>query len=145
MFTADHSAPDGAAIVAEARTWVGTRFRHHGRIKGHACDCAGLILGVAKALGVPMIDRPIYAPDPDPLLLVENCAQQLKSVQTGQQRAGDIVLFAFKGQPKHLGILTDYHGGGFGVIHAYIAARAVVEHRLDDEWAVVGYYRFKGQ
>ena len=39
-------------VVCEARTWLGTPFHHQARAKGEACDCAGLVIGVARALGV---------------------------------------------------------------------------------------------
>jgi len=35
-----------AAIVAEARSWIGTRYRHQGSLKGVGCDCLGLVRGV---------------------------------------------------------------------------------------------------
>ena len=34
-------------VVKEARTWIGTPFVHQGRTKGLACDCLGLMIGVA--------------------------------------------------------------------------------------------------
>jgi len=37
-------------VVAEARTWLGTPFKHQGCLKGVACDCIGLIKGVGLAL-----------------------------------------------------------------------------------------------
>ena len=42
-------------IVAEARSWIGTAFKHQGRMKKSygnrgGCDCIGLIVGVAKVL-----------------------------------------------------------------------------------------------
>ena len=39
-----------AAIVAEARAWIGTRYRHQASVKGVGCDCLGLVRGVWRAL-----------------------------------------------------------------------------------------------
>ena len=38
-----------AAIVAEARAWIGTRYCHQASVKGVGCDCLGLVRGVWRA------------------------------------------------------------------------------------------------
>lgn len=37
------------AVVAEARTWVGTPFHHMNRVKRAGVDCAHLVIGVMEA------------------------------------------------------------------------------------------------
>src|SRR3954451_5564191 len=39
------------AIVAEARAWIGTRYRHQASLKGVGCDCLGLVRGVWRGGG----------------------------------------------------------------------------------------------
>jgi cell wall-associated NlpC family hydrolase len=39
------------AIVAEARSWVGTPYHLGAMLKGAGCDCGTLLLGVAQACG----------------------------------------------------------------------------------------------
>lgn len=44
-------------ITKTARTWLGTKFHHQGRIKRSkqnlgGCDCVGLIIGVGNELGI---------------------------------------------------------------------------------------------
>ena len=44
-------------IVAQARTWLGTRFHHQGRLKANAehkggVDCLGLIVEVSRELNI---------------------------------------------------------------------------------------------
>ncbi|MFD1381487.1 C40 family peptidase [Fodinicurvata halophila] len=53
------------AVVAEARGWLGTPFRHGGRCRGAGVDCIGLAIGVAKALGLPHADAAGYPRRPD--------------------------------------------------------------------------------
>ena len=48
-----------AAIVAEARAWIGTPYRHQASLKGVGCDCLGLVRGVWRAL---VGDEPQAAP-----------------------------------------------------------------------------------
>ena len=40
------------AVVAEAKTWLGTPWRHMQRIKGVGVDCANLPAAVYEACGV---------------------------------------------------------------------------------------------
>ena len=45
------------AIVAEARSWIGTHYRHQQSLKGVGCDCLGLLRGVWRA---------VYGQEPEP-------------------------------------------------------------------------------
>lgn len=132
------------AIVAEARSWLGTRFAHHGRVKGRSCDCAGLVIGVGAAIGQPVVDEAQYERRPDGAMLLAHCERQGLRVPVAAAQVGDVALFAFKGEPQHLAILGDYFAGGLSMIHAHSLARKVVETRLDESWPMVGVYRFKG-
>ena len=52
------------AIVAEARSWIGTRYRHQASLKGVGCDCLGLVRGVWRnCIGDEPETLPPYAPD----------------------------------------------------------------------------------
>jgi cell wall-associated NlpC family hydrolase len=45
------SSPDPrAAIVAEARSWIGTPYRHQASLKGVGTDCLGLLRGVWRGV-----------------------------------------------------------------------------------------------
>lgn len=43
-----------AAVVREARAWVGTPYHHEGKIKGVGCDCAMLLL--ESFVGAGLVD-----------------------------------------------------------------------------------------
>ena len=46
-----------AAIVAEARAWIGTPYRHQASLKGIGCDCLGLLRGIWRGEGwLPHLD-----------------------------------------------------------------------------------------
>lgn len=51
-------------IVDEARSWVGTPFRHQARIKGLGVDCVGLLVGVGEVLGLEVYDQTGYGRQP---------------------------------------------------------------------------------
>lgn len=130
-------------IVATARQWLGTPWRHQGRLKGVACDCAGLIIGVGNALGYTDVDYRAYGHMPDGATLRRLCDTHLE--RSDGLRLGDVLLMRFKTHPQHLAIAGD-GGTPFSIIHAYAEARGCVEHRLDEVWMgrICGIYRFKG-
>lgn len=53
-----------SALVAEARSWIGTPYRTGARVKGAGCDCATLIAEVLIACGLAeREDLGVYAQD----------------------------------------------------------------------------------
>jgi NlpC/P60 family putative phage cell wall peptidase len=116
-------------VIDQARTWLGTPYRHQGRLKGVAVDCVGLLVGVATELGVPATDMTGYTRRPDGQL-VPNLYAQTEPVQPGQQQPGDIVVFHWRNDPVHLAILT----GPNSIIHAFAINRKVCEHSMDERW-----------
>jgi len=51
-------------IIAEARGWIGTPYRHQASLKGAGADCLGLVRGVWRALyGFEPEIAPAYRPD----------------------------------------------------------------------------------
>lgn len=120
-----------ADIVATARSYIGTPYSHQGRMRGIGLDCGGLILQVGKEL--QLLDwntHPNYGRKPNGNEMAAMCGAHLDIRAWDDRSAGNIGLFAFLGEPQHLGIFT----GDGGLIHVYMQARRCVEHRLDDEW-----------
>lgn len=126
-------------IVAEARTWIGTPFHHQGRVKGRGVDCAGLIVGTARACGIAAGDMSGYSRTPSGGMLQEELERQCDRVS--EALPGDIYLMRFEREPQHVAFATD-----IGVLHAYANARTVAEHVLDDKWRrrIVAVYRLRG-
>ena len=57
-------AAQRAAIIAEARSWLGTPYHHEARIKGVGVDCAQILVGVYSAVGlIEAFDIPHYPVD----------------------------------------------------------------------------------
>ena len=134
-----------AAVVAEARTWLGTRWQHQAALKGVACDCAGLVRGVAAELGLATVQPGPYDRRPDGVMLQALCDAHLARIAQADAQPGDVLLFRFADAPQHLAIVGD--GPGYPtMIHAHAPDRRVVEHRLDDVWAarIVAAYRLPG-
>lgn len=54
----------GAEIVACARGWIGTPFRHQAAVRGAGCDCLGLVRGVWREMcGTVPFTVPAYTSD----------------------------------------------------------------------------------
>ncbi len=120
-----------ADVVAEARGWLGTPWQHQQRQKGMAVDCAGLVIGVARALGLvaPDFDVQGYQRLPDGTLL-KRCDEFMGRTTQAAMQPGDVLVVAIDGDPAHMGILGDYRHGGLSLIHAATRAGRVIEHRL---------------
>jgi cell wall-associated NlpC family hydrolase len=123
-----------AEIVAEARSWIGTPYRDHGRIKGQGTDCVGLPVMVCRNVGLvaPDFDVPPYTQHPDGVTLMTWCRDLMTRVPKEKMQIGDLLVFAITVYPQHLAILGDYAHGGFSIIHASSDKRVmrVVESRL---------------
>lgn len=142
-------------IIRVARSWIGTRFHHQGRIKKSegnrgGCDCIGLLMGVAneldiysKGIRVADCDQTGYARTPDGNYLYDELCKYLNEVPVEVASEGDIVLFRFEKEPQHVGFLSELEGRQ-SIIHCYMQARGVVEHHMDEYWQsmVVSAFRF---
>lgn len=132
-------------IIQEARSWIGTKFHHQGRIKKSksnegGVDCLGLIIGVADALDIKIKGKPIrsldcinYSKIPDGNFLKKNFDDLFEVTDVTNARSGDIALFKFKDQPQHVGFIIK-EDENLSLLHCYMQARGVVEHKLDILW-----------
>lgn len=141
-----------ADVVAEARAWLGTPYRHQGSLRGVGCDCLGLLRGVWRGLhgDEPEATPPYSAtwaesapPGSDPL--TEAARRHLSPVPgplaSYAPRGGDVLLFAFRRHlpARHCAIAT----GDGRMIHAHDRA-AVAEVALTPWWRrhLTGAFRF---
>jgi len=131
-----------AEIIAEARSWSGTPHVHQGRLKGIACDCAGLIVQVPIACGLFPTDFEItkYSAHPDPTLMGKVLKQFLDPVNR-PKKGGDVLFLRPRHLPQHTAIYTFDNT----IIHAIDRKRGVREHILDKRWsdAIVAVYTYR--
>lgn len=136
-------------IVAAARGWIGTPYRHQASVRGHGADCLGLLRGVwREILGPEPVNVPAYTPDwsePEREERLWSAARTyLLPVAATVIDAGDVLLFRMKscGVAKHLGILAET-GASPSFIHAY-SGHGVTESALTASWRrrVVAHFRF---
>lgn len=154
--SSDSPVTTGLDIVAAARSWLGTRFLHQGRLKrsgstAGGVDCLGLLVGVAAELRLcdsagktlTGFDRVDYGHNPERYTLQSALETLLTPIPCDAIQPGDVALMTLERSPQHVGIISD-HPDGLGLIHAYASARKVVEHRLDESWRrrIIAAYRF---
>ncbi len=147
----------GFKIVKQARTWLDTKYHHQGRLKKSAnclggVDCIGLVIGVADELNIcdaqgnliSQYDRTNYSMQPEGEKLAHSIGAHLSLVKPARMRVGDILLFKFWKEPQHVGILSRYPTGGFGIIHCNSTSGSVVEQPLSKTWKrmIAHVYRF---
>ncbi|MEM9965373.1 MAG: NlpC/P60 family protein [Asticcacaulis sp.] len=131
-----------AAVVDEARSWIGTPYQHRMSLRGEGCDCLGLVRGVWRGLyGTEPWELPVYSGDWAEVggqeVLVAALGQWMRPVRIDEARAGDVLLFRMKSGAvaKHAAILSD---GDMAdqraeIIHAYWG-QAVVASWLGTWW-----------
>jgi NlpC/P60 family putative phage cell wall peptidase len=122
-------------IVAAARRWIGTPYRHQSAILGAGCDCLGLVRGVWRELyGSEPMRVPNYRADwrdgrhAGELL---EAAEALLLRVPGGVLAGQVILFRLgrASVPKHCGVAVSPDR----FVHAQ-ESLGVVEVNLTDGW-----------
>jgi len=129
-------------IVQEARSWIGTPWRHQGRNK-YGIDCAGLILKVAHALNISEFDTFDYQRYPSGNKFLDyftknNC----KYVMLNKIQLGDILILNMGPYPCHCGIYT----GNDMFIHSFVTRRGVIEEKWHDKFKQITFaaYSYPG-
>jgi NlpC/P60 family putative phage cell wall peptidase len=120
-------------VIAEARAWIGTPYRHQASRKGVGCDCLGLVRGVWRALyGAEPEIAPAYSPDwaeaGGTEALAAAAARHLVPVAVADAAPGDVLLFRWRPNlpAKHAAILVAenrlvHAHDGCAVTEAYFA------------------------
>ena len=125
----------GDRVVAEAREWVGTPAHWQQSVKGVGCDCKGLVVGVARALGRPEADS-LFARKADyregridTSLLRGGLVALFDRVPSAQ--AGDILLLRLGGLAQHLAfvVAADLAGAPTAMIQCTVGGRLGVRER----------------
>lgn len=125
-------------IVAEAETWINTPFRHQGRLKGQAVDCAGFISEVARNAGVSDVEIPAnYRPREDGVIMLQLLKDHMRIVAIEKVKAGDVLAMCDESLrdpdiPRHLVIVKDVTPEAIFIIHA--SKTGVKAHRLNTAW-----------
>ena len=128
------------AIVALARSWIGTPYLHQASAQGLGCDCLGLILGIWRDFyGEIPENIPPYTPDwSEPQRrehLYAAALRHLHEKPAPNAAPGDVILFRMRdgGVAKHMGLQAET-GNAPTFVHSY-SGHGVVESAFSDPWA----------
>ena len=145
LFATRHSPPDHsplairhspapaqrAAVVAAARSWIGTPYHHAADVKGVGVDCAMILVRVFCDLGLvePFDPRP-YTRD---WMLHRDDERYLgfllaRAREVAEPSAGDVILFRFGRCFAHGGIVIARTP--LTIVHAFAPARVVLEEEV---------------
>jgi len=126
------------AVVAEARSWIGTSYHHRAAVKATwsdgerltpgGVDCATLLAQVYEAVGLtPPVPIPSYPPDWHMHRKTERYAdtvtERAREIDQADALAGDVVMYRFGHSFSHAGILMP--PGWPSIVHAFFASRLV--------------------
>jgi cell wall-associated NlpC family hydrolase len=127
-------------LIDEARSWIGTKFQHQGRIKKQGndvggCDCLGLIMGLGvKTKGGKLLshfDQKSYPKALSSDILLTKLSSLLK--KSDKLSPGNILLIKIENWPQHLAIISEICPY-IRIIHSYAQAKKVVEQHLPETW-----------
>jgi len=126
-------------LVRAARQYIGTPFRHQGRLKGAGVDCCGLMICAALDCGRDLLrelrnagftDDQISRYSRD--LVFEQLHSMFAAVcdPDPDEPIGSLLLIKIpNGRSPHVAIKSE-----LGMIHAFDRIARVTEHRIDDLW-----------
>ncbi len=118
--TSTNELAERLAVVMEARTWLGTPYEHHQRVKGCGVDCAMFPVAVYSARNLMPADQDfgaypvqwnLHHDEERYLEIVLRYADEIQ----GPPQSGDFVLWKFARAHAHGGIVTQWPW----VIHSY--------------------------
>ena len=97
-----------AAVCAEAKTWLGTNYHPHGKVKGAGCDCMTFIQCVAQTVGlIGEIAIPFYSAQyglhRDKGNYLDGLLEYMREVETPEP--GDVVIWKMGRVFSHAGIV----------------------------------------
>lgn len=128
-------------IVATARGWARTPFRHQGQLRGKACDCKGLVVGVAADLEMPEAQslaalQRNYGRSFAGRALLDGLSATLIRTRVPQPADVLAILLGRDPLPRHLAILTEpgriIHAYGGGV--KFVAEVPLGSWRVHSAW-----------
>lgn len=124
---------DRERIVAEARSWLGTPFKHQGRLKGVGVDCAGVAVGTAQACGMEFVDVKGYARLPAKGQFSIAVRSATDEISLDDLQPGDLMTFVWREEPQHIAICVEVTPM-IRMIHAWQEVRKCVENDFDSLW-----------
>ncbi len=101
------------AIIAAARTWIGTPYHHQASTRQVGCDCLGFVRGLYRDLyGHEPEPPPAYTRDwaeaSGRETLIDAAQRHLRAIPLDAASAGDLLIFRWRRTTpaKHIGLMS---------------------------------------
>ncbi len=139
-------------IIAEARDWLQTPYKHQAMVKHIGVDCVGFIVGVGLNTGALTLTRQQikayggYGRLPNPKAMGSIMKKHLIEILPEEVIMGDIAWIQWrKNLPMHLALVGEFKDR-LTLIHAYSNVGRVVEHSFTEEWnnRIHSFWRYPG-
>lgn len=129
------------AFITAARSYIGTPFKHQGRLPGVGLDCAGVVVCAMREAGIPVEDVARYSRLPRNGQFLAAVLAHADEVQFDDRRDGDVMMFSFRSEPQHIAV---FDRGT--IIHSHQAVGRVLVQTLCGDWLtrLRGCYRLRG-
>lgn len=121
-----------AAVVAEARSWIGTPYHNCADIKGVGVDCGMLLVRVFVDCGL----CPPFDPRPYPIDWHLHRSEERylgflfdRSAEAAEPQPGDVMVLRYGRCYSHGGIVT--RSAPVTLVHAFHPARCVLEEPVE--------------
>jgi cell wall-associated NlpC family hydrolase len=120
------------AVIAEARSWIGTPYHHAADVKKHGVDCAMLLVRVYANVGlIENFDPRPYTRD---WFLHRSEERYLgflfdRAYEVREPGLGDVIVFKIGRCFAHAGIVSRV--APLAMIHAFAPTRCVVEDIIE--------------
>lgn len=127
-------------IVAEAETYIGTPWKHQGRLRHLGIDCAHFVGNVINAARInsPPIEIPHdYKPREDGRIMMALLGANSEFIMTEDRQAGDVIAIleetgGHTDEPRHLVFIKEVTPKTTFIIH--VSRHGVRSHRMDSAW-----------
>ncbi|MCC8174893.1 MAG: C40 family peptidase [Bacteroidales bacterium] len=121
------SGAQQAAIVKEARRWLGTKYRYGGHSRKDGTDCSGMVMEIYDQVCKVKLPR-------------SSREQQAfcKGINRKDLKVGDLVFFCTSKDAKKVSHVGIYIGNG-KIIHSS-ASKGVVESSIDEPYYIRTYH-----
>lgn len=132
------------AIVAHARTYLGTPYIDEGRTPGVGLDCLGILLALTRELAIRDIDVAPYGTQIDQQRFRRDTREHAEQITFAELMPADFLTFDIAGREQHYGLVTEL-GPPIRFIHTYRAIGRVIEVELGPIWLrrLRGCYRLR--
>jgi hypothetical protein len=123
--------PTRDEFIAQARTHIGTPFKHQGRLPGIALDCVGHLVLALSAIGVPVVDTKNYRRHADWPVFMAKLRDHGEFIGASREAVRPGCILALKdGKYQTHCAIAAFKNGEMTIIHAYEPYGKTVEERL---------------